>query len=212
MSHELHLLYAEIKDTIKERISKFRLIWETGDDLSLFKEFVFCLLTPQSKAKTCWNAVERLTKDGTIKDGSKVDIEMHLKGVRFKKNKSQYIIEARRQFFKNGKFLVRKYIATNKDPKSIREWLVENVKGYGYKEASHFLRNIGLGRELAILDRHILRNLKRYGVIEEIPKALSRKSYLEIENRMREFSREIGIPLEELDLLLWYKETGEVFK
>jgi len=38
------------------------------------------------------------------------------------------------------------------------EWLVKNLTGLGYKEAGHFLRNIGSGK-IAILDRHILRNL-----------------------------------------------------
>ena len=36
--------------------------------------------------------------------------------------------------------------------------------------------------------------------------------YLEIEDRMREFSRKVGIPIEELDLLFWSKQTGYVFK
>jgi len=93
-----------------------------------------------------------------------------------------------------------------------RDWLVRNVKGLGYKEASHFLRNIGLGKELAILDVHILKNLKELGVIENIPSSLTKKRYLEIEDKMRKFSRRTKIPLAELDLLLWSLETGFVFK
>lgn len=38
------------------------------------------------------------------------------------------------------------------------------------------------------------------------------KKYLEIEEKMREFSVAIDIPMPHLDLLLWYKEAGEVFK
>jgi len=90
--------------------------------------------------------------------------------------------------------------------------LVKSIKGIGYKEASHFLRNIGLGEDLAILDRHILKNLKLLGVIEKIPKSLSRKKYFEIEGKMYEFAKEIQIPIGCLDLLLWYKQTGEIFK
>ena len=86
------------------------------------------------------------------------------------------------------------------------------MKGLGYKEASHFLRNIGVGLDLAILDRHIIKNLKRYGVIEEVPKSLTPKKYLEIEEKMKEFARRIDIPMPELDLLFWSMETGEVFK
>ena len=93
-----------------------------------------------------------------------------------------------------------------------REWFVDNVKGIGLKEASHFLRNIGLGEDLAILDRHILKNLALLGVIEEVPASLSRRLYLEIEDRMRKFAENIKIPMSHLDLLLWYMETNEIFK
>ena len=86
------------------------------------------------------------------------------------------------------------------------------MKGIGYKEASHFLRNIGFGEHLAILDRHIMKNLKLLGIIDEIPISLTRKKYLEIEQRMVKFSKKVKIPMKHLDLVLWYKETGEIFK
>ncbi|MDP2974084.1 MAG: DNA lyase, partial [Candidatus Diapherotrites archaeon] len=98
------------------------------------------------------------------------------------------------------------------NPTSARNRLAENVKGLGMKESSHFLRNIGLGEGLAILDRHIVRNLLRYGAIKEMPKNLGKKNYLLIEEKMRQFSKRIGIPLAELDLLFWSKETGKIFK
>ena len=82
----------------------------------------------------------------------------------------------------------------------------------GYKEASHFLRNIGFADDLAILDRHILKNLKIFGIIDEIPKSLSKKKYIEIEEKMRNLANEVNIPLSHLDLLFWSKETGEIFK
>ena len=79
------------------------------------------------------------------------------------------------------------------------------------KEASHFLRNIGKGENLAILDRHVLKNLIRLQVID-YPKTLSKRVYLEIEDKMKDFSNKVSIPLAHLDLLLWSLETGEVFK
>ena len=90
--------------------------------------------------------------------------------------------------------------------------MVQNVKGIGYKEASHFLRNIGFEQNLAILDRHILKNLKFIGVIEEVPNSLSKRRYFDIEKRMMEFSKAAQIPMSHLDLVMWYKETGEIFK
>ena len=65
---------------------------------------------------------------------------------------------------------------------------------------------------MAILDRHILKNLTSNGVIDEVPKTLTPKKYLEIEEKMKEFAKSTGIPLAELDLLFWSMEAGEVFK
>ena len=94
---------------------------------------------------------------------------------------------------------------------ALRNYLVENVKGIGWKEASHFLRNVG-HRDLAILDRHILKNLVKLNVVKEVPKSLTPKVYFEIEEKFKKFSNEIKIPIDELDLLFWSMETGEVFK
>jgi N-glycosylase/DNA lyase len=135
-----------------------------------------------------------------------------LDGVRFKFRKAEYICEARAKFSQSGTLSIKSIISGFSDPLKAREWLVENIKGLGYKEAGHFLRNIGFGDDLAILDRHILRNLKLFGVIDEIPKSMTKRAYLDIESRMRDFSKRLGIPMAELDLLLWYKEAGEIFK
>jgi N-glycosylase/DNA lyase len=93
-----------------------------------------------------------------------------------------------------------------------RQWLAENVKGIGYKEATHFLRNVGLNEGLAILDRHILKNLKKHGAIRSLPRTLTKKKYLSLERRFQQFAEDIGIPIDELDLLFWSNETGEILK
>lgn len=93
-----------------------------------------------------------------------------------------------------------------------RDWLVTNVKGMGYKEASHFLRNIGQGMDFAILDRHILRFLTRVGLIEVMPTSLRPKDYKYYEQILRDFSNHLSIPLGHLDFILWFIETGRIFK
>ena len=100
----------------------------------------------------------------------------------------------------------------SQSPIEFRNLVSKNIKGLGLKEAAHFLRNIGHGEEVAILDRHILKNLVKYGVIPEIPKSLTAKKYHEIEQKMFKFARKIGIHPAALDLLFWSEETGEVFK
>ncbi len=204
--------YSQIRDQITTRLAEFRRLWAEGSEEDLFAELVFCLLTPQSRARVCWAAVERLRKANLLLRGSAKDVEEMLKGVRFKRTKAEYIVAARGVFLEGGTLDVRGRVRRFSSPSEAREYLVRTVKGMGYKEASHFLRNVGLGEDLAILDRHILKNLRALGVIEEVPASLTRRIYLEIEEKMREFSSAIGIPMAHLDLLLWYVETGEVFK
>jgi N-glycosylase/DNA lyase len=206
---ELLEIYTPVKATIAGRLEEFRQIWKSASDEELFTELVFCLLTPQSKARTCWRAVQRLERGNMIASAEACQLQEELVGVRFNRRKAEYICLARAMFRRQP---LRAILAGFATPFAAREWLVENVLGLGYKEASHFLRNIGLGEELAILDRHVLRNLLLLGVIGEVPGSLSRKTYLEIEKKMAAFSEQAGIPMGHLDLLLWYKEAGEVFK
>lgn len=206
--------YSSKRNEIKARLKEFEQVWEEGSEEDIFVELVFCILTPQSKAECCWPAVCRLSDRGLLLKGNKRQTANLLgkQGVRFKNNKAGYIIDARRLFTRSGRIVIKSKIEGFEDALDARDWLVKNVKGMGYKEASHFLRNIGMGEDIAILDRHILKNLELLGVIEDVPKSLSKKKYFEIEERMKVFAKGIKIPMSHLDLLMWCKETGKVFK
>ncbi|MEW6162585.1 MAG: N-glycosylase/DNA lyase [Nitrospirota bacterium] len=203
--------YALKKGEILRRLKEFKNLW-FRDDEEIFAELAFCILTPQSKAKVCWEAIGRLQGKGLLLRGSAEKIREEIRGVRFKNKKADYLVKARNFFSRNGKVCIKPFPRQFKDILECREWLAKNVTGLGYKEASHFLRNIGFGEKIAILDRHILRNLRELGIIEKVPESLSRSKYIEIEKKMAAFSGHIKIPLSHLDLLLWYKETGEIFK
>jgi N-glycosylase/DNA lyase len=208
---ELKSAYKERKNIIEGRLKEFEKVGQKKFKV-LFPELVFCLLTPMSRARSCDLAVKELMKGGLLMKGDQEDIAMAISGVRFPENKARFILEARELFTTAGGYDLEKMIHQSSNPKSMREWFVKNVKGLGYKESSHFLRNVGVGFDLAILDRHIIRNLWRQGVIKEIPQNLTKKKYLDTEKKMRKFSREIGIEMGALDLLFWSMETGEVFK
>jgi len=60
--------------------------------------------------------------------------------------------------------------------------------------------------------RHIMRNLKKLGVLDAVPDSLTERQYLTIEVKMKEFSEAIHIPMSHLDFVLWYKETGQILK
>jgi N-glycosylase/DNA lyase len=204
--------YEKKRPEIRKRLESFKKIWE-GSDENIFAELCFCLLTPMSRARAADEAINRLLEKKFLLTGNKNQIirEVTDVGVRFPENKGNFIVEARGFFTRNGAIDIKSKLNQGTSTAK-REWLVKNIKGLGYKEASHFLRNIGFGSNLAILDRHIMKNLLKYGVIKEIPKCLTKKCYLSVENKMKEFSKKVGIPLAELDLLFWSEETGEIFK
>lgn len=200
--------YRRRRPQIKERLKQFALLHK-GKDKDIFRELCFCILTANANAVRCDEAIKELKEDNLLFKGNACRIRPKLKGrVRFHNKKADYILLARK-LFSGG-------VKNRLDPKDVvstRDWLVENVKGLGYKEASHFLRNIGLGKDIAILDRHILKNLKKYKVIDKIPASVgSRKIYTAIEDKMRRFSKRVHIPLQDLDLLFWSIQTGFVFK
>ena len=208
---EILKIYKEIKEGIEKAIKGYKKAWK-GTEKEVFAEMAFCILTPQSKAKNAWQAITTLVENNLLYEGSAEEIVEYLNIVRFKNNKSRYLVEFRDLMTEDGKLQPKKILESKGNTFEKRKWILKNVKGMGLKEANHVLRNLGFGEEIAILDRHILRNLQRLNVIEEIPKTLTEKKYYEIEKAMKKYSEYSGIKMDELDLVLWYKEAGEVFK
>ncbi len=197
----LYTLYHAKKHAITKRLNQFKNV--SPDDY--FYELCFCLLTPQSNGKRCDEAVQALIeKDFKHASFPLLPIIQHK--TRFHHTKAKHLLQMKHQYSS-----IHSVFLNEKDPATLRMWLVQHVKGIGMKEASHFLRNIGF-TGLAILDRHILKNLQRYKCIPALPRSLTQKNYLEIEEKFIQFSKNVGISMDELDLLFWSMETGEVFK
>jgi N-glycosylase/DNA lyase len=209
---EIQNLYALKREEILLRLQEFQRIWKKGTRKEIFSELVYCILTPMARGKMCCIAVENMVRSGALFTRDRSQIARELIGARFIHKKSAYIVEARKKFMLNSYASLRSILIQNNNSHDARQWLVQNVKGIGYKEASHFLRNIGFTQNLAILDRHIVRNLYSLGVIGTIPDSLSKRRYLDMERRMMDFSSAIQIPMGHLDLVMWYKETGEIIK
>jgi N-glycosylase/DNA lyase len=173
-----------------------------------FFELVYCLLTPQSSAANAARAVEQLReadRNGRLDDAARILARKECY-IRFHNTKARNIAEARRNFPE-----IAERLSQGMPSPDLRRWLIASVRGLGWKEASHFLRNIG-HRDLAILDRHILKHLKRHGVIRSVPVSLTPVRYQSIERAFRRFANAVDIPMDELDLLFWSEETGVILK
>jgi len=196
--------YEILKFPIHKKLKEFSEVPES----EYFYELCFCICTPQSRAKNAIQVVEKL-KNADFFNKS-------FNPVKILNNKEHYI-----RFHNQKAIRLRKLISTypkvlemlNSNLSSFekRNGIKELVDGFGYKEASHFLRNIGY-RDLAILDRHILKHLVICKVFKEIPKVSSAKQYFDVEKKFQKFANKLYIPLDELDLLFWSYETGEILK
>lgn len=210
-SNEILEINEKIKDEISLKIKEYKDAFFYNEK-DFFAEIAFCILTPQSKAKNAWKIIEILKENGLLYSGTSEELVDYLNLVRFKNTKAKRLVDLRNLLTIDKRLASKEIIFHTKNVIEIREWLVKNVKGFGYKEASHVLRNLGFGENIAILDRHILRTLKKLDIIDEIPKTLSPSNYKKIENKMREYSKYVGISMDRLDLIFWYKQLNYLFK
>jgi N-glycosylase/DNA lyase len=194
---------SDINKLVQQRINDFKKIDIESND-ELFKELCFCILTANFNAERSIKIQDKLGE--CFINDSKEELESKLKelGHRFPNARARYINES-----KKCKDSLKKIIKFH-DKNKLREWIVDNVTGLGYKEASHFLRNIGF-EDYAIVDFHIVDILVKYNLLKR-PKTITKRKYLEIENILRKIAQKTNLNLAELDLYLWYMETGKILK
>ncbi|MEM1943453.1 MAG: N-glycosylase/DNA lyase [Candidatus Caldarchaeum sp.] len=205
-NNSLRSVYKLYRSKILRALRSFR---ENRKDPSrVWEELVFCLCTPQTRARNALNAVEKMRSLGLLNNPDSVRTALVLKecGVRFHKTKADNILRAFRQF---GDILDR--LKSERDVFKLRDYLVNNVKGLGMKEASHFLRNIGF-EECSIIDRHVLSHLVSAGFVRSKPRSLTRKRYLILERKFKLYAEKAGFKPSVLDLVVWAAATGEVIK
>jgi len=208
--HEVKMLEDDprVRRLVEDRVAEFLEV-NKGDSSIWFVELVYCLLTAYSSAERAQLCVDALDDCGAIIDGSfgEVAETLRRKGHRFADKRAEYIV-AVRKLVGNIKQLIQGF----KSSREAREWLVKNVKGFGWKEASHFLRNVGY-LDVAILDRHILSNMKEHGLVPDDGRGgLTKRRYLEYEGILRKVADRLEMPLGQMDLYLWYMKTGKVLK
>ena len=210
----LRVTHLARRNEIRARLNEFTEVWHTASDTRLWEEMVFCIFTAGASAKMGLRAVEAvrpLLKAGRRKAMTRALVRAGAH--RFPNARPEYIVITRGYLQRSFSMRLRERLESFSDASERRDWLAQDprIKGLGYKEASHFLRNIGF-KGYGILDKHVIRCLAEMGVTKSAKPPISRKNYLETEERMREFADQVGIDFDELDLVLWSLKTGEVLK
>jgi N-glycosylase/DNA lyase len=205
--------YEAKREAIQNRLAEFAAIKASASDAKLFEELVFCIFTAGCSARMGLNSIEKIRT--SLPKGSHLQIENKLVGShRYPRARAGYIIHTRKYLQQECSMKLReKLVSFGDDWIGRRDFFAANkgIKGIGYKEASHFLRNIGYCG-YAILDKHILRTLHEINLIDSPLPPSTKKKYLAVEELMLNFADRIKIDFDELDLLLWSNKTGEILK
>lgn len=200
------LKHSAIKDVIDQRLQEFK-AFRSISSHDNFKELCFCILTANCGAEASLK-IHAAIGDNFLTASCAEEFSDLLKcnGGRFYNIKGKYLASCC-EYRDTLKEIMDSY---GEDEQGLRQWLVDNILGLGFKEASHFLRNVGYD-DLAIIDFHIVDILAEHGFID-VPKTMSKKKYLEIELVLRDIGTQLGLSLGALDLYLWFAETGKIFK
>jgi len=203
---EINRVRDRIEEKVSARVSEFERLNSLGNN-HWFGELCFCILTANSSAELGIRLQDRIGDGFLTYTKERIEKELREAGHRFWRKRAEFIVNARR--YRNIKDIISKIIEV-RDVFHAREWLVRNIKGVGYKEASHFLRNVGYF-DVAILDRHIISVMAEHGLCSA-PKTLTRRRYLEIERLFSQVAELLETKPGILDLYVWYLKTGKVLK
>lgn len=204
--------HRERGDEIRTRLAEFESVWMSGTDARIWEEMVFCFFTGGCSAKMGLRSVSAVR--GLLSDGEQPELARALSGVhRYPNARSRYIVASRTFLQEHCGMKLRSKLESFECHFERRDWLVreKSIKGLGYKEASHFLRNIGF-TGYAILDKHVLRCLHELEIIEEPKPPNTRSKYLTVEEKLKQLAKRARIDFDELDLVLWSMKTGEILK
>lgn len=204
--------HSERRDEIKHRLSEFEMVWREGTDARFWEEMVYCFFTGGCSAKMGLRSVDAVRP--LLRRGSQPEIANALTGVhRYPNARARYVFSSRNFLKEHCNLELRKKLESFDCRLERRDWLVreKGIKGLGYKEASHFLRNIGL-KGYAILDKHVLKCLTELKLIDTPKPPNTRSKYLKVEDKLRELTERTKIDFDEMDLVLWSIKTGQILK
>jgi len=204
--------YAQRQADIRSRIAEFDEIHRSGTDDDFWAEMVFCFFTGGCSARMGLSSLDAVRP--LLANGSQPELAQALSGVhRYPNARSRYIVASRDFLREHCGLRLRNTLHSFACDLERRDWLAreKGIKGLGYKEASHYLRNVGF-KGYAILDKHVLNCLFELKLIDEPKPPNTRSRYLMIEEQVKNLADQSGVDFDDLDLVLWSMKTGTILK
>lgn len=204
--------YRKRRTEIRKRLGEFQEIGTRGSDEHLWAEMVYCFFTGGCSARMGLNALEAVKP--ILLTGDQTQLARALSGVhRYPNARARYVVASREFLREHCDLQLRNKLDSFDCRLARRDWLVKEkgIKGLGYKEASHYLRNIGF-RGYAILDKHVLNCLAELKIIDDPKPPNTRSKYLTVEEKLKQLTKMTSVDFDELDLVLWSMKTGVILK
>ena len=210
----IRTLCALVEDQIKAQVAHY---WCEYD---LRKQLVGCILGSQVRHEMAVASTENLDQAGLLDDawwsqwadddfsslvfnvlsGQRRDLP-HSGRHRFSKIRTGQLARARNALVQEP---LTDRLAKGESPQYLRQNLVADISGLGPKQASMFLRNIGMSYDLAILDTHVLRFMDMQDLMPMDQARVSTVAgYERVEGVVVRYADTLGCPAGYLDWAIW---------
>jgi len=203
---EFNAYYKSKEKQIQLRLRDFQ---KPRTEQFLWEELIYCLFAANSSGKMAEVAVSLLGPIHSTASLEQLQAAVHKK-VRFYNVRSRFFF-VNRVFIKQNHGTFTKLLDSfaDKNVYELRNFLADEFLGMQFKEASHYLRNIGF-TGLCIIDKHVLFLMKEFGVLKSAKPPKNRKEYLKIENKVLDFAKKQKYDVDVLDLALWSYRSGHI--
>lgn len=210
--HAVGVVGAEIDRQLSEGAA------EPFTEPGLWTELACCILSSQVPYETAQAAAVRVEASGVLMDRglSSADLETSLADLL----RQPFELDAgpRRYRFPDSRArqLAATVSAIRRDADGLadllagfermdiaRDWFVEHAPGFGPKQASMFLRNVGASYDLAVLDRHVINYMMVVGLTADSAPVRRMTDYRRDEIILRDHAAEFGLPVGFLDWAVW---------
>jgi len=217
---EVLLIYSDLNSTMPETID-----WESESEQDLWRELCLCILSANTLYETASSAARYLDAHHLLRElMGRQDDEIlakligalssgcfepprsdgSLRKYRFPSMRARQIRDAARILYPSGAADgLRDLLGSFSTEEEARDFLSTEVPGLAMKEASHFLRNIGYARNLAVIDVHIRRFLCETLDLTWSSVNANAAKYRELEDLMRYIADTNGLELALLDVAIW---------
>lgn len=191
--------------------------WRNSSECDLLKELVLCTLSSNIRYEVAVLYTAKLEQEKCFIKATKNKLDeksicryltepILLKGklvrYRFPKTKSNQLYRTINNIYGNSSS-IKELLSTTHTSVEARDVLTCRCTGIGYKQASMFLRNIGYGYNLAIIDTHIIDYLNLVDVLPQRPKVQNHTVYSKIEKLYSAYAQTKQFDIKRLDIAIW---------